>query len=201
MKLRQALMVLAMLVAMVALNGALAQADTFINVGPGTVSPDDFLSGENAGDNRWDHRAEGGFFSDDLAQGYSSENPPELTLTADVNADLEGPGLYDVFVQFGRPTSFALDASGVSAAIGVAALVDYDGNSAPSVGTNGPWTIHEASLGSVNSSGTIDVRMDQHGTDRSWIDSVRFEMVPEPSSLLLLLVGAVALMSARRRHG
>ena len=176
-------------------------AERLINVDPTTAAPPSAWAGsENETDNLWDMRDEGTgsvLVNDDLPQAYAREDAPMLTLTVDVNADLDGPGTYDVWIRFPIPSVWGLDNSGVAAAIGDAALANFDGNNASLIDDTTGWHLYEAHLGQVTSSTTIDVKIDQFGTNRTLPDSVRF-MIPEPATLGLTVMGALLMLRRRR---
>ena len=180
-----------------------ASAERLINIHYDTIPP---LSAwrtvlpDHEGDNLWDVRDETGnplFLNEDLAQAYPGENAPELTITVDVNADLDGPGTYEVYVAFASvPGAWGPGAAGVAAAIDAAALVNYDDSNSAEIGLDGPWGLYEAFVGQVTSSTTFDVRIDQFGPQRTMPDYVR--IIPEPATLGLSVMGALLMLRRRR---
>ncbi|MAE64221.1 MAG: hypothetical protein CMJ18_08085 [Phycisphaeraceae bacterium] len=180
-----------------------AHADTLVNIDATTVTPNNFTTAESGGDNLWRVRDEtgNGFLGDDIIEAHETEDAPELTMTVDVTADLEGPGLYDVFLRFVMPASFGQDNHGAAGAIGSDPLIEFVGGpsgGATQIAPFGPWNAYEGDLGTVFSSSTISVRMDHSGPQRNWLESVRFSLIPEPTTLGLTAVGALLMLRRRR---
>ncbi len=67
--------------------------------------------------------------------------------------------------------------------------------------TSGNITSYGVELGTVEvgADGEITWTINQGVGDRTWFEGVGFEAVPEPSSALLSILGAVALLGKRRR--
>lgn len=155
---------------------------TLINVDETTTTPTNAWKyppvPDNGGDNLWDQRDETGsplFFNENLGQAYAGETAPQLTMTVDVVDDLEGPGVYDVYVRFAGIVPWGPAAVGVAAGLGSGTLSNYDGNNSFLVNTADPWELYEAYIGRAGSFDTIVVRLDQYGAQRSMPDAVVFQ--------------------------
>lgn len=177
---------------------------TYVDATPGvnTLSGAAFstIAARSDTDNLWTPYAGFGFGRSDTmtaSQGSGSEDAPMLTTTVTGLAN----GSYNVYVVYETKS----DANWlVQAAISGQSLVTYDKTNGTATGTtweSGSTIEMQALLGTVAvTDGSFAVNIDDwaggpQSPDRTWYDGVSYEVVPEPSTIALLITGLFGLLA------
>jgi len=202
-----------LLVLVVSMFAATASAVVLVNVDSSTtVGP---WGGDSNGDDAFFARAEAfGNLNNDLGEAHPGNEGAELSLTVNAVSDLEGLGLYNVYVHYATIYVPGHATFGVHTASGIeASLIDnqnyfgYDGTDGTIIADGNPWFLREVLLGQVAAtSGAPDITVYLRSggvvnityQERTLADAVKFELVPESTTVVLLGFGALTLIRRRR---